>query len=78
MVAKISNHLYKELNIIQGDTYLDEIAMNDISKEKISESARTLKKLELVKSVVFKEGKFEAYMSILEILENFYNKEKLY
>jgi len=70
----IIKKIYKELNVIQGDTYIDEVAMNSIAEEKISEYAKTIKKLDLVKSVVFKEGKFEAYMSILELLENYYNK----
>lgn len=64
-MEKLTDFLEKEMNVLQGDAYLTEVVFNSFGAETAYEME---KKINMMKDFKYKEGMFDAYKKILELL----------
>ena len=73
LFEKIVTHLEKEFRLIQAETYIN-AAMYNEKKEK--EDFSTESRMDFVKDITYKEGMYDAYQKIVNILHEFNKNSK--
>lgn len=68
LFEKIVTHLEKEFKLIQAETYINAAMYNE---EKEKENFSFQSRMDFIKDISYKEGMYDAYQKIVDILQDF-------